>query len=134
MPNGNPDFYEKEFPEYEAFFAPVAHSLRSFSSKHNLMLDRYYHESPSWRFNFRHPKGGVSSLDVIKESESSVKIGLYWWIDDYDNFTRFVRSDETPSFEVTNADLIPILEEQFSKVLSWELGDWTTIATGYEQI
>src|SRR5262245_864534 len=51
MPNGNPDFYEKELPALEAFFAPTAGVLKDLADDHNLMLDRYYHQSPSWRFN-----------------------------------------------------------------------------------
>ena len=111
----------------------MAEALNEFGSKHNLMLERYYHEAPSWRFNFRHPKGGVASLDVMKQSEDSIKIYLYWWIDDYDKFTRFVRTDKSPSYEVGSIDLTQILEERLRVVLSWEPGAWTQVATGYEQ-
>lgn len=133
MPNGSRDFREKELPALESFFAPMAGVLCVFGSKHNLMLVRYYHEFPSWRFNFRHPKGGVASLEVMKASEVSIKIYLYWWVDDYGNFTRLSRSGETPSYGVGDPDLPRILEEQFRKVLSWEPGGWTQVATVYEQ-
>ena len=133
MPNGSADFHKKELPALEAFFAPMADVLNEFGSRHNLMLDRYYHESPSWRFNFKHPKGGVASLDVMKESADSIKIHLYWWVDDYDVFTRFIRTDETPSYGIKSAELAQILEEQLRAILSWVPGEWTQVATGYEQ-
>ncbi len=134
MPNGSRDFYEKELPALEAFFAPIAGSLTEFGIRHHLMLDRYYHQSPSWRFNFRHPKSGVGSLDVMKWTEDSIKISLLWWIDDYDKFTRFLRWDETQEYQVGSGDLAQILETQLRRVLSWEPGEWTQVAADYEQL
>ena len=133
MPNGNPKFHEEELPALESFFSEIAGVLNRFASSHNLMLDKYYHQSHSWRFNFRHPKGGVASIDVMKESDDSIKIYLYWWVDDYDKFTRFARTDETPAYEVGSIDLAQVLEERLRTVLSWEPGTWTQVAMGYEQ-
>ena len=133
MPNGNPDFNEKELPALEAFFSPLADVLNGFGARYNLMLDRYYHQFPSWRFNFRHPQGGLASLEVMKDSEDSIKIHLYWWIDDYDKFTRSSRTGETPSYEVNGTDMAQILEEQLRRVLSWGLGEWSQFTTGFEQ-
>jgi hypothetical protein len=133
MPNGNPKFHEEELPALEAFFSQIADVLNQFASRHNLMLDKYYHESPSWRFNFRHPKGGVASIDVMKESDDSVKIHGYWWLDDYDKFTRFLKTDESEEFNVDAVNLNDLLENKFKAILSWELGEWTRIATGYEE-
>src|SRR5262245_29109271 len=39
---------KKELPALEAFFAPIAGVLKDFADDHSLMLDRYYHQSPSW--------------------------------------------------------------------------------------
>jgi len=132
MPNGDPDFDEKEFPVLESFFAPIADLLTTFAARYNLMLEKYYHQLPSWRLNFRHPKGGVSSLEVMRDSPGSIKVYRYWWIDDYDNFSRSIRRDETQAYELTNTDLNRILEEQFRGMLSWDRGAWTQVATGYE--
>ena len=132
MPNGSPDFYEKDLPALEAFFAPIADVLNRFADRHNLMADHYYHQSPSWRYNFRHPNGGVASIDVMKESADSVKVHLYWWVDDYDRFTRFSRTSSSAEVRIGAVDLTSVLEEEFDRVLSWQPGEWTHIASGYE--
>ena len=132
MPNGNPDFHEKELPVLESFFAPIANLLTAFGAKHNLMLEKYWHEFPSWRFSFRHPKGGVACLEVMRDSPSSIKLYRYWWIDDYDNFSRYAKRDETQRYELATPNLKQILEEQFSGLLSWDKDTWTQVATGYE--
>ena len=129
MPNGDPDFYEKEFPELESFFAPVASVLTEFGRRHNLALEKYYHQSPSWRFNFRHPQGGVASLDVMRESAESIKIYSYWWVDDYDTFSRSIKRDETPPGRLADTDLGRILEDRLADILSWEKGAWTQVAS-----
>jgi hypothetical protein len=134
MPNGHPKFHEEELPVLEAFFSQIADVLNQFASRHNLMLDKYYHESHSWRFNFRHPKGGVASIDVLKETDNSVKIYGCWWLDDYDKFTRFLKRDESEKFELSNVNLSELLKNKLKEILSWELGEWTQIASGYEEI
>jgi hypothetical protein len=133
MPNGHHDFGETDFPVLEAFFAPLADTLTAFGARHNLMLEKYYHESPSWRFNFRHPKGGVASIDVMRDSPDSIKIARYWWVDDYDTFSRSLRTEESQSYQLNDIDVNDILEDQLEQVLSWEKGTWTQVATGYER-
>jgi hypothetical protein len=133
MPNGSPKFYEEELPALEAFFSQIADVLNQFASRHNLMLDKYYHQSHSWRLNFRHPKGGVASIDVMKESDDSVRLYGYWWLDDYDQFTRFSKRDESDLLELSGINLNEHLENKLKDILCWELGDWTQIGTGYEE-
>lgn len=133
MPNGNPKFHEDELPALEAFFTPIADVLTHFASDHNLMLDKYYHQSPSWRLNFRHPKGGIASIDVMKESDHTLKIYGYWWLDDFDKFTRFIKRDESDVLDVGDTNLRVLVEKKFKEILSWELGEWTQNATGYEE-
>jgi hypothetical protein len=134
MPNGNQDFHEQELPALEAFFAPMADALIEFGSRHNLLLTRYYHQFPWWSFSFRHPRGGVGCVSVMKESEDSIKVYSNWWIDDFDLFTRSARKDETPTIDVKSPDLGDVLTERLKAILSWEPGDWTEVHTGYERI
>src|SRR5579872_732750 len=54
MPNGDPDFNVKEL---ERFFSALAPVLEGFAQRHNLRLEKYYHEEPSWGFLCRHPSG-----------------------------------------------------------------------------
>ncbi|MBD0370686.1 MAG: hypothetical protein ICV60_07625 [Pyrinomonadaceae bacterium] len=132
MPNGNPKFHEEELPALEAFFSKIAGVLTQFAARHNLMLVKYYHQVPSWRFNFRHPKGGVATIDVMKETDDSAKIHSYWWLNDYDRFTHFSKLGEPELFNTGEANLDSLLENKLREILSWELGEWTQVATGYE--
>ena len=59
MPNGNPKFNVEELPKLEEFFAPFSDELQRFAEKHNLLIDKYWHQFHSWRFSFKHPKGGI---------------------------------------------------------------------------
>ncbi len=132
MPNENPEFQERVPPDVEAFFAQIANVLNDFGSNYNLMLERYYHEAPCWKFNFRHPQGGAGSIDVFKESEDSLKIYAHWWIDDFEKFARFLRTEETPEYKVNSIDLAETLENQLKKIISWQKDELTRVDIDYE--
>ena len=132
MPNGSPKFHEEELPALDSFFSLIADLLNEFASRHHLSLAKYYHQSHSWRFNFRHPKGGVASIEVMKETDDSVKLYSYWWHDDYDTFTRYAKRDESGLLEAGKLSA-NLLEKKLKEILSWELGEWTETATGYEE-
>ena len=119
-------------PVLELFFSNIAAVLTQFASEYNLALERYYHQEHSWRFNFRHPKGGAASIEVMKESETQVKVYNYWWLDDYDKFTRYAKQSgsEVLEREQVNSNL---LENHLREILSWDIGDWTQITTCYEE-
>jgi hypothetical protein len=61
VPNGNPSF---DLAEQEAWFAPLAQTIGELGRKHNLLLEKYYHESFSWDLRFNHPRGGHASVTV----------------------------------------------------------------------
>jgi hypothetical protein len=128
------NFYENELPFLEKFFAQFSSELEVFAEKHYLLIDKYWHQLPSWRFSFRHLKGGIGSFELIKETDSLVKIYSYWWIDDFDEFTRFSKRVETSLFEVNKLNITEKLEERFTNILSWELDDWTEITNSYGNI
>jgi hypothetical protein len=132
MPNGNSKFAEEARPEFEAFFLPIGDTLEEFAFKHSLRLVKYYHDAPSWRFNFTHPKGGAASVDVMKESSDELKIYQYWWIDSFSKFTRSIKTSES---ELLNRDLITLdlLRNKLTEILGWKLDEWTEIASGYEE-
>jgi hypothetical protein len=87
VPNGNPDFDPKAA---EQWFAPIAGVLESFAQRHNLLVDRYYHDTPSWTFRFNHPRGGQASLGVSCDAGETASIYSSWHVDDYDRFTRSI--------------------------------------------
>ena len=127
MPNGNPDFNVKEL---ERFFSALAAVLEGFAQRHNLRLEKYYHQAPSWGFLFRHPSGGVGKIEVQRVSEATVCILSYWWYDDFDAATRFNRSASVEPMPV-NSEIAGELEHALSELLSWRFGDWHKHHTGY---
>ena len=58
----------------DEFFAPFADELGQFATLHNLALEVYPREWPCWNFCFRHPKGGIGSIDVMREENGSLKL------------------------------------------------------------
>lgn len=121
----------------EEFFAPFSDELEKFAEKHNLLIDRYWHQFHSWRFSFKHPKGGIGCLEFSKETDSLKDGSLFviysfWWLDDYDKSTRFHHRSETNLFEAETGKLSQMLEECFDEILSWQLDEWTNKTSGFE--
>jgi hypothetical protein len=61
VPNGNPAF---NLAEQETCFAPLAQAIGGVAGKHNLLLEKYYHEGASWDLRFNHPRGGQASVTI----------------------------------------------------------------------
>jgi len=130
MPNGDPDFGLKQKPELERFFGVIGTVLEEFAQRHNLRIEKYYHQSPSWSFLFRHPKGGIGQIEVQRASEATISIVSDWWYDDYDAATRFIRSASVGPVPL-NSELASGLEKALSELLSWRFGDWHERHTAY---
>jgi hypothetical protein len=133
MPNGRPDFAEKERPLLELFFASVANCLEHFGLAHNLMLTRYWHQEPCWDYMFRHPQGGVGRIMIYKEGEDLLSVHGLWWVDRYDEFARYLRRSTPRIVKRDPKDLGPALRAGFEEVLGWQLGAWDDIARGYQE-
>lgn len=131
MPNGNPDFDVKAV---QSWFAAVAAVLLAFAERHNLLVDRYYHDSPSWSFRFNHPRGGQASVSVHCNAGSSASIDSSWHIDDYDRFTRYIHRRKPREVAKVESVLAQELEAEFAAILSVPLGQWNQVAEGYKQV
>lgn len=118
--------YEERFSEYRV-------DLMSFSSKHNLLIEKYYHDAPSWSFCFTHPQGGQAKLDLSINDQGELSISSVWWLDDYSQFTRSLRWGESEKIENTET-LTSILERRLNDVLAWNLNAWSQVADDYEDI
>lgn len=134
MPNGTPDFHQAIEPEYARFFEPVAIELCAFAERHNLKLEKYYHEAPVWSFLFRHPGGGIAKMDVEKESDNHCTLRKYWWRDDYDNGVRSIRQAQIPEFPRETGRIAPLLEDALHDILSWPANSWTVQHGGFSDI
>jgi hypothetical protein len=132
MPNGDPDFHLNEQPKLEAFFEPLAEVLTAFAQRHNVKLQKYYHQAPSWDFTFRHPQSGVGKIDVHRYSDDSVFLISYWWYDDYDLLTRFGKRVKHEPIPADAPRLSIALESSLRLVVSWQFGQWDDQYGGFD--
>jgi len=132
MPNGDPDFAHTTLPQLEALFAPLSEACHRFAKRHNIKIQKYYHEFPAWSFLFRHPAGGIGKIDLVKKSETTIGIWQYWWYDDYDRATRSIKTKEHAPFSVNDAQVATELESALTNILNWKFGDWDDVHGGYE--
>jgi hypothetical protein len=131
VPNGNPDFDPRVA---EQWFAPIAGVLTSFAERHHLLVDRYYHDSPSWTFRFNHPRGGQGSVGVSWNAGEIASIYSSWHVDDYDRFTRFIHWRKPREVSKEANALIEELERELSAILAVSLGQWNQVADGYANV
>ena len=131
MPNGDPDWEKKERPILEKFFEKISKVLSEFANSHNLMIEKYYHQGPGWSLMFRHPKGGRAQIEVGKSSDDSVVVSPSWWIDDYENATRWWKYLEGEKSSLDHNALRTILEDMFKLIISWNKGDLKAYKSKY---
>jgi hypothetical protein len=129
MPNGHPD--RSESAELDRFFAPLASTLESFAERHNLKLERYYHDSPSWHFIFKHPEGGVGKMEMFRQGDDKVRPSLMWWFDDYDTLQRHSKVRVQTGLPMDPATIVTSLEAGLNLILSWRMGQWDKTYDGY---
>jgi len=132
MPNGHHDFDTTTRPALDAFFAPIEEQTENFAMRHNLRLTKYYHQWEQWDLSFRHPGGGVGKIDMMKESDSMIKIGCNWWIDDYEEGTRSIRGMVFGEFPIEGTDLAVILMPAFQTIIAWEKDQWDKVISGFK--
>ncbi len=136
MPNGhaNEPQYAELIADYDRFFAPVAEQVTNFAAAHNLLLEKYYHDAPTLSLRFAHPVRGQATIEVSRGEDDELTVAASWWIDDYDSFTRSIRSQAPAKCDRTQPHLTRQLEDCLKSVLSWTPGQWTQVATGYKGI
>ena len=131
MPNGH-HYTEQEWRDLTSFFEAISQPLNEFAAKFGLVIDKYYHDGPDWTFRFDHPLSGSCQIQVIRVEKDSVWVAFSWYKDDYDDFTRSLKSDVWKGVSVEPNQLTESLERALKTILGWRLGEWTTVARGYE--
>jgi hypothetical protein len=119
MPNGGDSITSSDWMKIRAFFQRHSAVLLDFASAHNLAVDEYYHESPSWSFRFRHPKGGGAHVHLEHLDDLTIRIGGAWYIDEYETFTRHLKGAKSRDLLLENIDLRKELEAHLNQVVSW---------------
>jgi hypothetical protein len=125
MPNGDPFASPIEWKNIKTFFQGLSPILSTFAATHNLAIDEYYHESPSWTFRFRHPKGGAGGIHVERVDDSTIRVGSSWYIDEFENFTRYLKSDESSDLVLGAIDVRELLEKKLKDIVTWNKSDMT---------
>jgi hypothetical protein len=125
MPNGDPFASPIEWKNIKTFFQGLSPILSTFAATHNLAIDEYYHESPSWTFRFRHPKGGAGGIHVERVDDSTIRVGSSWYIDEFENFTRYLKSDEGSDLILGAIDVRELLEKKLKDIVTWNKSDMT---------
>lgn len=84
--------------EYEKVFTLISKSVETFVKKHNLIIEKYRYESPSWMLCFKRKAGGVGYIyinylytpDDEKNEFRHVRFEfvIFWILDDYDTEIR----------------------------------------------
>ena len=132
MPYGDYDFDGKIKPELDAFFSPIAHEIEKFANRYNLRLNKYYLQWHQWDLTFIHPHGGIAKINVMKESDSTIKISCDWYIDDYDEGIRSIKNSLVAVLEVISKDFTRVIGEALRTILAWEKNEWTLITPGFK--
>jgi hypothetical protein len=132
MPDDQGNMTASESASLHAFFAPIAPVLELFAATHNMQITKYYHDSASWRMDFRHPQGGVAAIHVSRISDAALSVDGTWWVDDYDARTRSLRRLRAVPLDAGSPTLADALESALEQELSWEQGEWDQVAGGYD--
>lgn len=131
MPNGDPEF---DLRGQEKWFAPLAGVIETFALEHNLFIDKYYHDLPSWDLRFSHPKGGTASISISNIAPDHANIGSVWYVDEYDRFTRSLHWRAARSILKQPEVVLKALAEEFHAIIAVPFGAWNQVARDYEQI
>ena len=129
VPNGDPHF---DLRRQEEWFASLASEIEAFAFQHNLFIDKYYHDSPSWDVRFSHPKGGNASVTVTNIAADRASIASSWYVDDYDQFTRSIHWRVARSIPKDPELLREALKEEFHAIIAVPFGAWNQVARGYD--
>lgn len=134
MPNdfSSDPHYDQIFVGYDAFFPPIADEIAAFAERHNLIIEKYCHDAPSWSLAFSHTNGGAAKIDLMMRSESSLTVDGIWWIDDYDASTRSIKRTDRIECERIPSVVAELIESTFKSLLSFQPEEWSQVATGYE--
>ena len=123
MPNGDHAMLEKDWDKVKIYFNNISAILFKFASDFNLMIDKYYHNSKSWTFRFKHPKGGGGSVSLFYENGENCSIGNAWHINEYDTFTCYYKNGNNNYYKIADVNVYKALEDKLKEVIAWDKND-----------
>jgi len=120
--------------DYEEYFAPISNALETFASSHNLLVQKYHHDAPVWSLCFTHPNGGQAKIDVSNEENGKLTVQGVWWLDDYDDFTRYIMWGEKIEVSRDGQAVSTHLGRLLSELLQMPKNSWTNSYSDYKDI
>ena len=112
-------------------FGPIGPKLTAFANQHNLLIEKYWHQEPSWRFSFRHPRGGTGCLEVLAKEKATFMMSTFYWIDNYELGIRRARRTFLDAVDVTQ--VFDRLEESYTELLTWRPEDMDEFGDGFTE-
>jgi hypothetical protein len=115
----------EQWAKVEDFFKNNQLVLVNFSERYGLFIDKYYHNDSTWDFRFKHPKGGVATVELKYHPEiNMITVSGNWYIDVYDEFTRYLKWGDTSIVSNENS-LREMLKKYLVEILKWEKSEMT---------
>ena len=65
-------------------------------------------------------------------NDSTIRIGKSWYIDDFETFTRFLKSESSEDLPLASINLHETLEASLTEMANWKKDDMTAYG-GYEK-
>ena len=129
MPNGDPNWMKDEYPKLEEFFRKIASVITCFAKLHNLKINKYYHQFPSWDLQFRHPIGGIGQIEIGRADENNLDVFICWWKDNFEKNLRYSKNGEKQIITVGELSK-NFLENKFREIISWSEADLKPFPAG----
>jgi hypothetical protein len=118
----------------EDLFEPIAAELEQFANRFGLHLEKFYKGTAGWNFGFKHPAGGVCSIQVMVQPSAEVLVIGHWHFDDEGTGTRHMRSTEVERLVRTGYVVSREVEELLRTMLNWKFGEWTRSVGGFKPL
>lgn len=61
----------------------------------------------------------MGGVDAKRVSESSIRVNVSWYINEYENFTQYFKQEEGSELAIAEMDLTKVLEDRLKRLLEW---------------
>lgn len=100
--------------EIEKIFSLISKPVEKFAKQHNLLIDKYHQDSPSWFMYFKRKTGGIGYIYInyLSQNTHSRSIPTHhyfeivdtWILDDYNTETRHLAEKKIGILKSNNND------------------------------
>lgn len=118
--------------EIEDFFSPVYAGIQNLADRRNLLLEKYHQDAPVWSLLFRHPKGGVAKIDLLRTDEGKVALSAVWWKNDFEASTRYLKWFDEVIVEKECEAIVAGIADLLDSVLAYPDDAWSKTVGGFK--